>query len=278
MNILPLVFTLLLMLSILTIEKLENFKNKMIVQKRYEKTITEQERKVYNERQKNLCKLNENFSHQQTTFKGFLIKEEREKNESKYNQYRFVTANLIKILYGKADFFKKAQATRPTLIEELLNAVQEAADKMPKGSINGIQDVTRIQLDDPQLQEVFYHMLKGTIDKEEYKKNPNAYKNQVGKTYFPLLTFFNYEGLDKFIVVRLAPTELLLAIYGNPEIVQKVIETREELSKQLRSTKGTLTKDEAKEKFKTEFESKQSPEITDILDYSLSKPSQKKRI
>ena len=80
-----------------------------------------------------------------------------------------MTVSLIKILYGNAAFFKEAQKKHPHLIDNLLDAIQEASDKMPDNSIKRIQDIARIQLEDEDLQYVFYRMLKGSIEKDAYK-------------------------------------------------------------------------------------------------------------
>ena len=265
------------MLSVLTIEKLDNFKNKVIVQQRYKTTLEKQERAEFNERERRLFGSPERTCHRQVTFKGFLFKEEREKNEDKYRQYRFIAINLIKTAYGHTLFFRKLQERRPEFVEDLLDAIQQAADKMPKKSFKRIEDVARIKLEDPVLQEVFYRMLKGSVGKDEFKSLPERLQKNRDKAYFPLLTFFNYDGLDKKISLRLAPRELLFAIYGNEELVNKVLTTREELSKELRSTKSMMNKAEAEAKFKTEFEGKQKQEIIDVLDYSISQTSQVNR-
>lgn len=270
MNILPLVFTLLLMLSLLTIEKLDQFKNKMIVQEQYQRAIKHGERAIFNQREKRLASASDQISHRQTSFRGFFDKKDREKNQARYLQYRKVAINLIYILYGKADFFKQALATRPQLVEELLHAIEQATEEMGPNKIKKIEDVARIQLTDPQLQEVFYHMLRGTIEKEEFKAQPQKFQKQTHKLYFPLLTFFNNNESDKDIQVRLAPKELLLAIYGKEEVVNQIIESREALSQAVKSTSNELRADEASNRFRSQFLDMQIPEVTTILNYQIT--------
>lgn len=277
MNILPLVFALIFMLSILTIEKLDNYKNRTLIHQQYEKTLELEERAEFNDREDRLYKNNKRISFQQTPFRLFLKKDDREKNEAKYRQFRFVAIHLIKELYGKAAFYKAMEQKRPDFVEELLNAIQDEADKMHEKSIRQVEDAARIKLNDPELQAVFYKMLKGTINKKTCKEPSSDVQLDSERAYFPLLSFFNFNGMDIKIKIRLAPKELLRAIYGTKELADRVFAFGEELSKQLRSKKPELTPDEAQAKFRNEFEGKQSPEIIDILDYSINKSSQAKR-
>lgn len=280
MKILPLVFTLLLILSVLTIEKMENFKNRVMVEHAYGLAIGHQkgEESEFNRRQARLY--GDSFiGHHHLTFRPFLKKQEREADDEKYKQFRQITIALIKEVYGKAAFFKKMEQRRPEFVEELLDAIQAAADEMPEKSIRRVQDIARIKLADPQLQEVYYCMLKGTIERRVYKKiveeenmkNSPRLQNLPHKTYFPLLTFLGYEKMNHPIKLGLACRELLMAIYGNRAVVDKLIVLREELTGQVVAKK--LDQKEATEKFRTEFDGKQKQGITDVLDYSITTTS-----
>lgn len=290
MNILPLVLALLLILSVLTVEKYEKFKNTIFVQKQYELAIENQDRKYYNKAQEAMLKGNKekNVSYRQLSFRPFIDKKLREPQYlEKYNQIRQITIDLIKVLYGHAAFYQEMQDKRPGFVEELLDAIQRATEKEEVNNIKRIDDIVRINLDDEELQEAFYHMLKGTIDKNEYKKmlkEENTSDQTIPplnkkKLYFPLLTFLNYDGekgdYSKCrIELRLASREVLLAIYGNPELVEDLISRRIELSK-LAKKSGTVG---PTAQFKEEFENKQKPGIKeDLLDYSITATSKKDR-
>lgn len=272
MNILPLVFTLILILSVLTIEKMDRFKNKVIIQNEYEQAINEGENLVFNLRQRRLYG-ESSISHRQLTFRPFIHKKLRDEKPEKYKQIRQITIDLIQVLYGHTKFYKKMEQKRPQFVSQLIDAIQDKCDQMDEKCFKRIDDVARIKLDDPVLQEVFYRMLKGTIGKEESKKPENLSILGNEKTYFPLLTYFSYEelttkkGLDNKIKLGLAPRELLLAIYGNQDLVEKLISLRIELTAHLNKK---LKKDEAMAKFQAEFDGKQKPGITDILDYEIT--------
>lgn len=272
MNILPLIFTLLTILSILTIEKMERFTNKVIVQKKYEELFNNQLSSSFSIRQRRLYGWNPP-SYRHLTFRPFLQEKFRLDQPEKYAQIRQITIDLIHVLYGHTKFYKKMEQKRSDFVSDLLNAIQESAHSMPENSIKRIHDAARLKLDDPVLQEVYYRMLKGTLSKEDSKKKENERFIGNKKTYYPLLTFFNYDGKDKDVKIKLglAPKEILLAIYGNPELVQKLIDLRLELTNQLNNNK--ITKDEATAKFQAEFENKQKQGITDILDYTITTTS-----
>ena len=277
MNILPFVISLIMILLLITVEKLEVYKSKEIVQNIYLEALKTDVNEAYNTHQKNMSRCTEPFSHRQTTLRGFLNKKEREQLPEKYNAYTFVAVNLINKLYGQANFFIKAKSERPNIVSELLSAIQTAADNSPEGSIKKIEDIYRLNLNDKQLQEVFYKMLKGSVEKEKYKKVDNSLKGNPKKTYFPLLTFFNFNGLDKKIAVRLAPKELLIAIYGNETVADEIIEARQNLSRELKKESSTLTNQEAKIMFSSQFEAKEPAEVKSILDYTISTSTQLNR-
>ena len=160
MNILPLIMALVLMLSVLTVEKLEKFKNQSIVQSEYQVFLQMSERQVFNKRQKGLFGLSQKTL-RQLSFRFIIDKDAREKNDSGYKQYRMLIIELMKIVYGEAAFFKDLEMKRPNFLEEMLLAIENAADNAPKKMIKRIQDIARLNLEDPELQEAFYHMLKG---------------------------------------------------------------------------------------------------------------------
>jgi hypothetical protein len=270
MNILPLVFTLIIILSVLTIEKMERFTHKVIIQKKYEQLFSDQHNSSFNIRQRRLCGLNPR-SHRRISFRAFLQKKFRDENPEKYKQIRQITIDLIQVLYGHTKFYKKMDQKRPDFVSELLDAIEASTVQMHENSIKTIQDASKIKLEDPVLQEVYYRMLKGTIGKEESKKELNKELMNSEKAYMPLLTFFNYEDVNSKIKLGLASREILLAIYGNSDLVQKLIDMRIELTNNLNNDR--IQKDEATAKFQAAFENKQKQGITDILDYTITTTS-----
>lgn len=301
MNILPLVLGLVLVLSVLTIERLEKYKNWTVTQQQYQYFLEKGERATFNQRERALFNDYEKTL-RQVTFRYFVDKKAREANADLYNQYRIITIELMKILYGEAAFYKNLERKRSHFLEEMLGAIEEAADALPEESIKRIEDISKIHLEDPELQEAFYHMLKGTVVREkkqeeededpeksdeikESKKSKKKKKEEetlsariTEKSYYSLFTFINYNGAvhgsvkdpenssSPKIKIQRAPREVLKAVFVSDEIVDAIIAKRNELAK---------NKDNgAAEAFKNEFIDKRRPGLNDqIFDFSIKSKS-----
>jgi hypothetical protein len=265
MNILPLVLVLLLMLSVITVEKFEKVKSLIIVQHHYQKYLSEVERKAFNDRQIKLAKKNPS-SQRQLIFTYFYDKKFREGHAEQAKEIRFVTVELMKILYGHTSFYKTMDNKRSNFIDELLDEFIAAADALRANEkIRRIEDIQRVRLADPELQEAFYHMLKGTISKNELSllKNdrPLSLRNEE-KGYLPLLAFLKHQKENPKIVVQLASRELLRAIFGKDDIVEAIIQKRNELDPK---------SGDASTQFANEFKGKQRSEISDtLLDFKIT--------
>lgn len=264
MNILPLVLALVLMLTVLTVERLEKFKNQTIVQREYQLFLQEGEREVFNQRQKSLYGISQK-SLRQLSFRFLVNKEAREKHPTAAQQYRMLILELLKIVYGEAAFFKNLEKNRPEFLEELLTAIEQAADATAEKTIRRVQDIARLKLEDAELQEAFYHMLKGTISRDQLKEMKAVTPRMKETAYVSLFAFINYEGkkAPPKIMVQRAPSEILKAIFVQDEIVEAIIARRNELA---------ATKDAgAKMAFKNEFSDKRRPGLgEELLDFSIS--------
>jgi hypothetical protein len=231
MNILPLILALVLMLSVLTVEKLEKFKNQAIIQREYQLFMQDVERQVFNQRQLTLYKISQK-SLRQLSFRFFVDKKLHNKDLNVSKQYRMLMIELMKIVYGEATFFKNLEKNRPGFLEEMLDAIEKAADAESGEMIKHIRDIARLNLEDPELQEAFYHMLKGTIAREKLKEIESLTPRLKEKAYVSLFTFINYDGKENLprIVIQLAPREILKAVFVTDEIVDAVIVRRNELA------------------------------------------------
>ena len=265
MNILPLVLVLLLMLSVITVEKFEKVKSLIVVQHQYQKYLAEMERKTFNDRQIKLAKKN-SPSQRQLVFTYFFDKKLREGQPEKTKEIRSVTVDLLKILYGHAAFYKAMENKRSNFIDELLDEFTSAADALNANEkIRRIEDIQRVRLADPELQEAFYHMLKGTTDKKQlalFKKDNSLSMRNEEKAYLPLLDFLKHQKENPKIVVQLASRELLIAIFGKEDIVEAIIQKRNEVNPK---------SGDASTQFANEFKGKQKSGISDaILDFRIT--------
>jgi hypothetical protein len=260
MNILPFVITLLLILSVITIEKLEKFKNREVVKKEYQSFIEGSERFAINDRQEKLCD-KKKTSKKQLSFRYFLVKGERKNgNEEESRQLRLITIEFLKVLYGKATFYKEMEQKRPNFLDDLLDGLIASTDRLTdKDKLRRVEDMSRLKLDDPELQDVLYKMLKGTVKKEDTKEK-FVLKNE-GTSYLSLLDYIHFEK-SKIITIRFASRELLEAIFGSSEIADQIIVMRKELCAVKNHPESNL--------FAQKFKGKQINGISDdILDFEI---------
>lgn len=263
MNILPLILALALMVAVLTVERLEKFKNHSIIQHQYQLFLKESERAVFNYRQRHLYG-ESNTSHRHLTFRYIFDKKLRDKHVNEAKQYRMLAIELMKVLYGEATFFKELEKKRGQFLDDMVTAIEEASEKSYK--IKQIKDLARLELEDPELQEAFYRMLKGTISRNQLieisKDNPQIKE----KGYPSLFVFITNHGTKHVPTINIgkAPKELLKAIFIEDEIVNSILIRRKELS-------GKKKESGADETFKSEFLSKRRPGIDEnLLDFKLS--------
>lgn len=267
MNVLPLILALVLMLSVLTVEKLEKFKHQKIVQEQYQKYLSDNERQKLNDRQESAFGHTLTKDRQQVSFRYIVDKKLREKDPEKAAQYRLIIIDLIKNVYGEAKFFKDLEKSQGNFVEELLAGIEQAADRAPPKLVVRIEDISRLQLEDPALQKAFYHMLKGTMSKEEFNNLPKDSPLRE-KAYVSLLNFINKDE-QKGIEIQHAPVETLKAIFGSDEMANRIKIRRKELSKQKEASKGADKT--GGQTFADEFKGKQRSGISDsILDFKIS--------
>lgn len=272
MNVLPLILALVLMLSVLTVEKLEKFKNQKIVQEQYQVYLKKNERQMFNKRQRNLYK-DYDKTLQQVSFGYLLDKKARDKGPEEARQFRIVITELMKNVYGEAHFYKELEKQRGNFVEELLNAIEKAADRLPEDKeLKSIEEVARLHLDDPELQKAFYHMLKGTVEREELENMQNSQNmtpRMKEKAYISLLKFIN-KGKEPIMIQR-APKETLKAIFGSDEIANAITTRRNEIAANKELEKSKDSNSTAAQAFANEFKGKQRPGITEnILNFTIS--------
>lgn len=271
MNILPIVLALVLVLSAITIERMEKFKNQAVIQKEQQAFIKNSERKEFNKRQASFYDVYPP-THRQLSFRYIVNKELREKNSNIAKQYRQMNIDLIKVLYSEAAFYKNMENKNSKFAEELIAEIENSADHS-KGTIRTVRDICRLVLSNPEMQRVFYKMLKGTIERSELNKciedknnSSKAQEKLNEKTYVSLLTYIHLKETPPMI--QLAPKELLKAIFESNDVVDLVLERRQELSKNKASDSAEL--------FKKEFNPRRKIGISDeLLDFSISKSDKK---
>lgn len=151
---------------------------------------------------------------------------------------------LIFLLYHEEDFFVEAQESHPSVVDDLLHAVQDAAaSPEKKGTITTNKKLADVVLGDETLNLPFRKMLKGSRRIDE---PPDA-------GYPPLTAFITVVKSDKLVSVYLAAPELLLALFGDADVVRDIRQTRQTLHKAVNRKKDPLSKEQATSQFVEQF-------------------------
>lgn len=207
-----------------------------------------------------------------------LDPEVREKDPKAYNETVEIFKNLIKTLYGNQKQFQAELKKRPTLVEEIIDALSKAAESLPQNmKIKDISEISNLELDGG-LEEPFYRMLKGcpnpsleptladnTDETEDTSEESDEIEEYVSeKSWDALRNFITLQKPSK-INIFLAPRALLQAIYENPATAEAIVEARYRLYKAVKS--GEMSAEEASQKLKNEFH--QGGEDS-LLDYKVT--------
>ncbi len=236
MNILPLVLLLILTLSVLTLKQVEDFKNLEIVRKECQDFIRELDKQHFNHRQRILYDngVQDYYKTRKLNLHAFFDQKVTS-DQRKLEQLKQILKELMKVLYAEADFFKKIEKKRPDFLTELVDQITDPDLDISHITHSHIENLSQIKLSDPELQEVFYHMLKGTIGRKERKEieKYRAISNQHReKSYLSLLNFLSFKKVNSTdrpepIPIYQAPKELLLAIYEKEAVNEILIKRRE---------------------------------------------------
>jgi hypothetical protein len=263
MNILPFILALLLTLTLLTVQKIEIFKNQSTVQHHYQDFFKAEGNVILDNFQKKQMDEKTERKTDQVNLKIFVDKADHANTSAEMLvAQRFFVIELMKNLYGATNFYKEMEEKRPEFLKEILAEIEKTSGD-DEVKIKCKEDLMKIKIQDPQLRHVFYLMLKGTGTREFIKnireKSLNDHKKLslrlTEKLYPSLLSYIRYAAGD--IDINKCPRETLQAIFGSSEIVEQVIARRYELG-QLKAN------DPEKILFITEFKDKVRPELKNL--------------
>lgn len=294
MQILLFVLTILMLLGLMTYARLDSYLGFSYTRKYIETYMAKSEREFYNlrnikwyddtpatKKEKEEGERNHSPASSFLNILPLISKETKEANPVLYHQVRYVFKRLIDELYSNTRFYKEISSQREDFINEILDGIESAAGKLPKGqSITSGKDLANLDLGDKQLNEAFYFILKGTkrensekdakdkikqtLDSKDYEEKP------VDDGYLSILDFITVNKGRPKLRVYLASRPTLMAIAGNKEIVDEIIEKRKELFKQVKSE--NVNADEASRQFEGLFSSRISSIVNNtLLDYSVTK-------
>lgn len=183
----------------------------------------------------------------------------KESNPKDYEETVLILKRLILSLYADQKNIGNMLEKKPELISEIIDQIPKAVEKLPKSNkkLKPI-DLSNLELG-AGLDEVFYLMLKGcpssshtptaiVKDGDEDDEDDDYVSD---KSYDSLLNFIDFHSSLK-INVYIASKPLLLAIYGNPATVEKLLIARKELYQLVKDKK--MEADDASERLKSDFQ------------------------
>lgn len=237
-----------------------------------------------------------------------LNKEARDKEPEKHQQTRTLAKQLMIALYGAERFFKEMASEHPTFLDEILTEIETLSAALPKGKhITKAEGLANLQLSNESLHRVFNRMLHGELPPETGKEvlAPAPLVTEPEFSFglsvtLPEESDNNDDELDaaiesdeahapegyvslidhitvvnrRHIRVYLASRALLMAIYGDRDIVESIIETRRAFYKQLKA--DSAAKNALSQQFKDTFSnSGQASSYSAILDFTVTKTDPK---
>lgn len=280
MNVLMFVMSILMLLVMITYGRLESFRNYSFAQVKFKEYMEHSEREYLNEaavqRYRNTVatrsektekeKREKSKGSPKLSFNLFVNKGERDANPQKLETHLNVARSLIGYLYGDQPFYKELEAGRPNFVTEMLTALIAQSETLPK--ITKAKELATVDLNDSQLNDAFTRMLKGAYVEplKEEEKRPVKLKDG----YYSLLDFITVGNNKLEMRVFLASRQLLMAVYGNPALVNEIVRVRYQLYKNV--VAKVMTAEQAREEFKAAFGNQALPFVPgNFLNFDVSK-------
>lgn len=290
MNVLIFVMSMLMLLTLMTYGRLETIRNFAFVQsefktymekierqyindeaiKRYENTVaTTLEQQEKQERQQNPASSTLSFS-------LFVNNVERNAHLPELEHHLNAARNLMRFLYGGQPFFSEMEQKRPYFLNDILHAlIVQTENFTGKDKLKKVKEIATIDLKDAELNEVFTKMLQGSFDEPE-EIEPEEIGVQKQRRfqppygYYSLLDFITIQTNKLQIRVFLASPQLLMALYGNANTVEDILENRYRLYREL--SNHTVTQEEANAEFQGLFQNLRLDYVPEsMLNFGVSK-------
>lgn len=307
MNILLFTTSMILLLTALTYARLETYRSFSIVQGEFNYYMAHAERGMINQTAKNWYtnsaatrSPNKERSSQgkgralsRLSLAAFIDSKKQGAYQQELPQLTALAKKLISTLYKDQRFFQDFEQKRPDFVSALLSGLM-IADSLPKEQkLMRTSDLANLNLQDVELNTVFYLMLQGTLTAEkEEQQEPLKYGNgcdfqgesgeeedeaqESGKSEevnspqgtYSLLDFITLQEAAK-VRVYLAPRPLLMAIFDDAATVSALIEARCHLYRAV--INKTLNSEQATQNFRSQFLPSSKGFDETILDFSVTK-------
>ncbi len=283
MNVLPIVFSILMLLSIMTYSQLQTFLLRSQIRLEYTCYLENRSRNSVNSLQEKLYdslhvkgKGNENPSEHAAALGSisihwFLDEPRSDQHWSYLQANREIVRRLFDIIYGDRKFYQEAEEKRPDIVNEVWQAViEELKEKKARNETpKKIQHIANLSLEDPELAHFWSQILK-------YDETPESIEAECGSkeakdvqktvSYYPnLLDFLTSKKItSQSYRLWLLKKPLLLAIFQDEGVANDIIRERRslynELDKAEKNQRGERKQD-LEIKFETMFKDKIPPDI-----------------
>ncbi len=312
MNVLIFVTTMLMLLGIISYGSMNLYLNSQVVQIFFRNYMQKIERAHLEEKAESVyvsivktagkgggAKTKVNAS-RKISLNGLLDEETRLKNPDQVKTAKSLLKHLINRLFGDKPWFQNKLDSRPQLIDELIDAIEEASDALPKeDKLKKIEELETLKLANEDLNLILYQMLRTTptsdtlkpsgvkeekdkaktepLPEAEGEDNQSQDEEEEKETQSPEGFYSLLDGitLSKDVKVRifLAPRIVLESIFQNEEIVNNLIKERNRLFAQANKDENLQDLSKA---FESQFSQERHSDIeASTLDFSVSKTNPK---
>lgn len=305
MNVLLYVIVMIMILTSLTYAKLESYRSFAGLEAGFNHYMNTTERmpldamnqKMYDSvvvgSKAAMTRASANSATSRLSLYYLLKKDEREKSQDIYQQSRDLFKQLIMQLYGRQPFLKEHLLENPNFLNEILDEIQVSADNDEKLTLKNAAVLSKLEFKNSQLQFIFYLMLHGlpnhVVTQDAAKIDNNSFiiadgteeefeDEAVAKAESDeALPVPGYASLMDYVTVKKAPKvrvflasrPLLTAIFGSDDVVDSILEARQNLYSQVKNK--AITKEQASDQFKNNFSQQGTAvQYPAILDFSVT--------
>lgn len=294
MNILIFVISMILLLATLTYERMSSYLHSSLSRKQWQEFMQKDERGaehlaayelyVHTTVRTSNPKSNERIDATAwISFAWIADPSKREQKPAVTDALASITRRLIDILYADQPFYQELVKDQPGFMDKIMATLQNPRNALGKPlAIKKVDDLSYIAWEDHQLHMAFNRMLnpvydsvppplttppqEGTVIEEDAEIPAKDHRgNQEG--YTSLKGFITFDSRYKIRVFR-TPREILLAIYGAPELVEEIIKARDRLYHEVMNGRDAK---EASTEFEEQFSASAPPQYAEILNYQVNK-------
>lgn len=171
-------------------------------------------------------------------------------------QMEIVIKKLISILYSDQPFFQELYLARPTIVQDIINALRTLSEELGDKKITSTDKLSKISLKDEGLEKLWHQLLrKNPVSSHVlqilFNLTPEDIQKEGKNLCFEtnLLAYLNNSKVQQ-LRLYLASRPLLLALLDDQNLVNELIQKRKELYKEVKRKNSPMTPDEAEKELK----------------------------